>query len=257
MQKMIKSQLFVHPAVTHGFFGRKGGVSTGLYESLNCGPGSNDSEHLVEKNRQRAMALLGLPKKLLLSVHQIHSADVVVIDEVAPFPQKPKADAMVTRLPEVGLGILTADCVPVLFCDPVNAVVGAAHSGWRGAVSGISEATISAMIKLGAERQHICAAIGPAIQQKSYEVGPEFPKLFADQDSSNKDFFIPSIHDGHFMFDLTGYVVHQLEQQSIGLIENIGNDTCEEEDLFYSYRRMTKRQENDYGRQISIIALTS
>lgn len=253
---MIESEALRHPAIKHGFFSRKGGVSTDLYDSLNCGPGSADDEKLVVQNRQRAMALLDLPGKPLLSVHQIHSANVVVIDDTTAFSQKPKADAMVTTIPEIGLGILTADCVPILFCDPVNAVIGAAHSGWRGAVSGIPGATIASMIKLGAEPQYIRAAIGPAIQQNSYEVGPEFPKAFIDLDRNNIDFFIPSIRDGHHMFDLTGYVYRQLEQQSLAEIERMENDTCKEEDMFYSYRRMTKRGEGDYGRQISIIALT-
>lgn len=252
---MLKSKRLSHPLIAHGFLTRKGGVSEGIYQSLNCGPGSNDDPDHVTQNRRQAMARLSMPEASLMTVHQIHSADVVIIDKNTDVSLRLKADAMVTCLPDTGLGILTADCLPLLFADPHNQVIGAAHSGWRGAVAGIAEATISTMIDQGAERSHIRAAIGPGIQQQSYEVGPEFPEPFIKLNSGNKDFFRPSMRAGHHMFDLGGYVFRQLEQQSVGAIDNLGNDTFAEEDKFFSYRRMTQRGEPDYGRQISIIAL--
>lgn len=254
---MLQSNLLTHTGVAHGFLTRSGGVSEGIYQSLNCGPGSDDNPAHVAENRRAAMKRLTLEAAPLVTVHQIHSSDVVFIDENTDLGARPKADAMVTRRTDTGLGILTADCLPVLFADPHNRVIGAAHSGWRGAVGGICEATIAAMIAHGAEKSRIHAAIGPAIQQQSYEVGPEFPAPFLDLDPVNRDFFIPSKRKGHYMFDLSGFVLRRLEEQSIAAIDNLGNDTFVEEDRFFSYRRMSKRGERDYGRQISIIALLS
>lgn len=254
---MLKSRVLESDSVVHGFFTREGGVSEGVYRGLNCGPGSKDDPARVEENRARAMAMIGQPAEALRTVYQIHSTEVLLLDRKEALTPRPKADAMVTNIPGLALGILTADCVPVLFADAANGVIGAAHSGWKGAVGNISKRVVEQMVDLGADRSAISAAIGPAIAQKSYEVGPEFPEPFLATDPSAARFFIPSENPGRHMFDLTGYVRAELEKLGIGAIDLIDNDTCAEEDLFYSYRRMTKRGEADYGRQLSAIALKS
>lgn len=241
--------------VRHGFMTRQGGVSAGIYDSLNCGYGSDDDAGNVTENRTRAVARLDLPHEALATVYQIHSPDVAEV--IAPWPRdkRPEVDAMVTKRPGVALGISTADCAPILFADPEAGVIGAAHAGWKGALTGVTEATIAAMVRLGADVERIHAAIGPCIAQTSYEVGPEFPGRFLAQDAGNRRFFVPSARAGHFMFDLPGYLAHRLALAGIGAIENVGRDTCAEADLFFSYRRMTLRGEPDYGRGLSVIAL--
>ena len=201
------------------------------------------------------MAFLELPEAALATNFQIHSPDVIVVDQVWPRDERPKADAMVTRAPGIALGILTADCAPVLFADTFNGIVGAAHAGWRGALSGVAEATIAAMVKLGAETQSILAAIGPCIAQASYEVGPEFPAPFLSQDEENRRFFGPSQRPGHFMFDLAGYLASRLRASGIAEVEIVARDTCAEAEDFFSYRRTTLSQGKDYGRGLSAIAL--
>lgn len=241
--------------VRHGFFTRRGGHSTGIYASLNCGPGSADDPEAVARNRLHVATALGLTPDNLLTVYQIHSPTVLTVTAPWPGDDRPKADAMVTDRPGFGLGILTADCAPVLFADGEAGVIGAAHSGWRGALGGVCEATIDAMTALGARTDRIVAAIGPAISQANYEVGAEFLEAFLDDDPANDRFFQPSAREDHHMFDLPGYVAHRLDRAGIASIETIGRCTYAEPEEFYSYRRSTHRTEPDYGRQISAITL--
>jgi len=244
------------PRVRHGFFTRQGGVSAGIYASLNCGYGSQDESRNVTENRRRAVALIGLPAETLATTYQIHSADVAEVTKPWPLEARPRVDAMVTTRPGIALGISTADCAPVLLADPVARVIGAAHAGWRGAVTGVVEAVVRAMVERGAEPSRMRAAVGPCIAQASYEVGPEFPAPFLQQDPENRRFFVRSKRAGHFMFDLPGYVVSRLRRLGIGEAASVARDTCAEADLFFSYRRTTLAGEKDYGRGLSAIALT-
>jgi polyphenol oxidase len=243
------------PGLRHAFFTRQGGTGDGLYASLNCGFGSDEAPAVVEANRTRAMALIGRRIEALVTVHQIHSPDVSTVERPWSRSENPKADALVTDRPGIVLGILTADCVPILFADAEARVVGAAHSGWKGTRDGVSEATVAAMERLGARRDRIHAAIGPAIQQKSYEVGPEFPERFTSRDPAAERFFVPSTRAGHFMFDLPGLVEARLAALGLGSVERSPHDTAAEADLFFSYRRATLRGEPDYGRGLSAISL--
>ncbi len=240
--------------VRHGFFTREGGVSCGLYASLNCGFGSGDEPARVAENRARIAARLSVPAGHQVTVYQIHSADVVVVDRPWQASDAPRGDAMVSNQPGIALGILTADCVPVLFADPVAGVIGAAHAGWKGARVGIIAATVSAMLRLGAARARMVAAIGPCIGQDSYEVGPEFPSQFEPEDAG---FFVPSLKPGHFMFDIGGLVAARLAEQQLKTIQRCTNDTAREENHFFSYRRATLRGETVYGRGLSAIVLES
>ncbi|MBT6094349.1 MAG: peptidoglycan editing factor PgeF [Rhodospirillaceae bacterium] len=240
--------------IRHGFMTRQGGVSGDVFSSLNCGYGSGDAETNVRANREHAATALGLNAENLASLYQVHSADVVEVTDVWPIDQRPQADAMVTCKPGIGLGILTADCVPVLFADAEEKVIGAAHAGWKGALAGVVEATIAAMERLGAERRSIKAAVGPCIRQASYEVGPELRQAFTDQDPGHARYFGASERVGHFMFDLAGYVCDAVTA-SDAVVEDVGLDTYADEERFFSYRRATHRQESDYGRGISIISL--
>jgi len=233
------------------FFTREGGVSEGLYASLNCGPGSKDNPYHVAENRRRAAQSFGLEEDKLNTLYQIHSADVLTLD--APLRERPKADAMVTKKKDLMLGILTADCTPVLFHDPVAKVIGAAHAGWKGAQGGIVQNTVAAMVKLGADAPNIRAFIGPTIQQRSYEVGSEFFDRFPPVEQHM--LFVPSAREDHFMFDLPAYVRLKLIALGITHIENQGLDTCSNEAQYFSYRRATLRTEPDYGRQLSAIML--
>jgi YfiH family protein len=243
-----------HPAITHCFFTRRGGVSEGIYQGLNVGRGSHDVPERVERNWEIVAESLNTQKSACCQLYQIHSSDVLTVTE--PFGDaRPKADAMVTKEKGIMLGVLTADCVPVLFADPVHRVIGAAHSGWKGAVSGVLQNTVKAMEALGAQRQNILAAIGPCIHQASYEVGQEFYENFIVESSENDRFFIPSHRPAHYRFDLPGYVHFQLGMLELGGIDQIPYDTCTEEALFFSYRRKTLRGEEDYGRQVSGIVL--
>ena len=242
--------------VRHGFFTREGGVSKGIYEGLNCGLGSDDDKGAVIENRARVASNLGVPKENLLTVHQIHSADVIHVTAPWRYEDAPKGDAMVTTRSDVALGVLAADCTPVLFADNSARVIGAAHSGWKGAFTGVLEATIEAMIELGAERSNIVAAVGPCISREAYEVGPEFRARFIDVSPANDIWFTPSARDGHFMFDLTGYVAHRLNEAAIGTVTRLDRCTYADEAKFFSYRRTTHRGDPDYGRQMSAIALT-
>ena len=241
--------------IRHGFFGRQGGVSAGLYRSLNCGHGSGDDPAKVAENRARAMARLGLDGGRLVTAYQSHSSDVAVVE--APWDREaaPRVDGLVTRERGLALGILTADCAPVLMADAKAGVVGAAHAGWRGALNGVLEAVIEAMIELGARRRTIVAGVGPAIGQNSYEVGPEFPAPFLEQAERNGDFFRPGRREGRFMFDLKGYIVRRLGQADPLDVQILPCDTCAEETRFFSYRRACQRGETDYGRGLSVIYL--
>jgi len=242
--------------VRHGFFTREGGVSDGLYASLNCGAGSRDTAEAVKENRRRAMAMLYLPPEALATVYQTHSSDVVVVTEPWPADQQPKADAMVTDRPGIALGILTADCAPVLLADGKNGVIAAAHAGWRGAVGGVVENTVKAMLDLGAKTDTIVGAIGPCIGQRSYEVGPEFPAPFLAEDKANADFFAPAPRKpGHHLFDLPGYLSRKLSRLGVFEVTRVPADTCRDETRFFSYRRATLQGQSDYGRQLSAILL--
>jgi polyphenol oxidase len=239
--------------VRHGFFTRQGGVSTGLYASLNCGPGSRDAPENVAQNRARVAELLGVDTNRLLTLFQKHSADAIVADK--PWKAVPEADAIVTAKPGLAIGILTADCAPVLFCDAAAGVIGAAHAGWRGALSGIVETTVKAMEKLGAKPERMVAAIGPAISQKAYEVGAEFVEQFVATEPESASFFATDEDSGEPHFDLLGYVGERLQRAGVGAVADLGLCTYCEETRLFSYRRSQHHGEDDYGRQISAIVL--
>lgn len=243
------------PGIKHGFFTREGGVSSGIYASLNGGIGSNDDPALVTENRARMAGYLGVTPTHLLSVWQYHSPECLVVDRPFDMGNRPKADAMATRTKGVALAIGTADCGPVLFADAEAGVVGGAHSGWKGALTGVLESTIAAMEGLGARRERIVAVLGPMISAKAYEVGPEFVARFADAEEGNGRYFTPSTKAGHSMFDLPAYVVARLQRAGVAKAVNL--DVCTyASDRLFSYRRMTHLGEPDYGRQMSAIALT-
>jgi len=241
--------------ISHGFFTRKGGVSEGVYASLNCGLGSGDSKAHVIENRERVARALGGTETKLLSLHQVHSCDVVTVTAPWRHAKKPKADAMVTTQRGIALSILTADCVPVLFADKEHSVIGAAHAGWKGALAGILEKTVEAMGTLGAKPGSISAAIGPCIAQASYEIGDELREQFIKGNPQFAGHFIPAQREQHFLFDLRAAVRDILGKAGITDINTLENDTYIEEDSFFSFRRATHRKEPDYGRQISAIIL--
>lgn len=242
--------------IRHAFFTRSGGVSQGVYATLNGGIGSKDAPDSVNENRKRMAEALGVSPDRFLTAYQIHSPDVVTVVEPWPHDQRPRADAMVTNVRGIALGISTADCGPVLFADAKARVIGAAHAGWRGAFSGVLEATIAAMEKLGANRKHIVTALGPMIRQPNYEVGPEFVIRFREAGDANMRFFAPSERKDHAMFDLAGYVAMRLERAGIEAIDDVKLCTYAEPERFFSYRRMTKLGETDYGRHINAVTLT-
>lgn len=241
--------------IRHAFFTRRGGVSGGFYESLNCGFGSGDAAESVARNRGIAMGQLGLAADRLVTCHQIHSTTVVIVERTWPREAAPQADGMVTRVPDIALGVLTADCAPILFQDPVANVIGAAHGGWRGALGGVVEATIEQMEAIGAARDRIRAAIGPCIARSSYEVGREFQQRFLALDTASKSYFAPAMRTGYFMFDLPAYIEHRLAQAGIGTVQKAHYDTVAEEERFFSYRRSCLRGEHAYGRGLSAIVL--
>ncbi len=236
----------------HGFFTRKGGASSGVFGGLNCGLGSSDQANVVRINRARVAEAMQVAPDHLVTVHQVHSPDVERV--TGPLDTAPKADAMVTATPGVALAILTADCQPVLFADVEAGVIGAAHAGWRGALDGVLEATVDAMVDLGARRDRVSAVVGPSISQAAYEVGPEFIDAFVDQDPANSRFFANGTGD-RYQFDLTGYGVHRLRNAGVGHAEWTRHCTYSDPDRFFSYRRATHAKEADYGRLISTIRL--
>ena len=242
-------------AAPHGFLGRRGGVSTGILAGLNVGLGSGDDRGAIAENRRRAVEAV-LPGAALVTVHQVHSAEAVIAH--APFPDeaRPPVDAIVTDRPGLLLGILTADCAPVLLADAQAGVVGAAHAGWKGALNGVTDATIAAMEKLGARRDRIAAAIGPCIARASYEVDDTFARRFEEADPANERFFFAG-RPGHQQFDIEAYVAARLAAAGVGRVEALGLDTYADEAAFFSFRRATHRGEPDYGREISLIGVAA
>ena len=242
------------PGLRHAFFTRDGGVSEGIYAGLNGGLGSNDDPAKVAENRRRMAEQVGVEPQHFLSVHQTHSPDVVVASGPWQSTSRPLADAIVTRTEGLAIGASAADCGPILLADPRARVIGAAHAGWKGALTGILEATVDAMEKLGAERSGIVAAIGPLIRQRSYEVGNEFVERFIEADAENALFFLPAARENHAMFDLAGFIRMRLENAGVLMIDDTGADTYSDA-RFFSYRRSVHRGEPDYGRHVHAIAL--
>jgi purine-nucleoside/S-methyl-5'-thioadenosine phosphorylase / adenosine deaminase len=255
---MIQSApLSALPNVRHAFFTREGGVSQGIYASLNGGLGSSDTPENVRENRARMAAAVGVAPTHLVSCYQIHSPNVIVAEEPWTRENAPRADALVTRVKGLAIGVSTADCGPVLFADGAAGIVGAAHAGWKGALTGVLEATIASMEKLGAARGRIAAAIGPLIRQPNYEVGAEFVTRFRDADAAYGRFFQPATREGHAMFDLPGFIRSRLERAEIKSVDDLGLCTYAEPARFFSYRRTTHRGEPDYGRHVNAIALAN
>jgi YfiH family protein len=247
------SSLRTLAGIRHAFFTRDGGVSSGIYASLNGGPGSADQPGNVAENRARMAEMLGVQPGHLLTAYQIHSAEVVTID--CPWRERPRADAIVTRASGLAVAITTADCGPVLLADAQARVIAAAHAGWRGALAGILEATVAAMEHCGAQRHRITAALGPMIRQRNYEVGPELRARFTAEDLANHRFFSASPRPTHSLFDLAGYITARLAAAGLEQVEDLHLCTYEDETRFFSYRRSTHRHEPDYGRHINAIAL--
>jgi polyphenol oxidase len=239
--------------VAHGFLGRRGGVSEGICSGLNVGLGSGDDREAIAENRRRAVEAVA-PGARLVTLHQVHSAEAIQVDSPFPDEARPKADAMVADRPGLVLGILTADCAPVLLADREAGVVAAAHAGWKGAIGGVVEATVAAMERRGAERGRIAAAVGPCIARKSYEVDEGFLRRFAQADPENERFFGLG-REGRHQFDLEGFVLSRLAAAGLSRIDALGEDTYSQPERFFSYRRATHKGEPDYGRQISLIAL--
>jgi polyphenol oxidase len=240
----------------HAFFTREGGVSGGIYDSLNSGLGSGDAAGHVTENRARMAQALGVAPGRLVTAYQIHSPDVVIADAPWTPEMRPKADAIVTRVPGLAIGVSTADCGPLLFADAQAGVIGAAHAGWRGAFGGVIEATVAAMETLGAERSRVVAALGPLIRQHNYEVSADFRAQFLRADAAYERFFADGVRDGHAMFDLPGFIASRVQEAGIGRFQDIAVCTYEDPDRFYSYRRSVHRAEPDYGRHVNAIVLT-
>jgi purine-nucleoside/S-methyl-5'-thioadenosine phosphorylase / adenosine deaminase len=254
---MIQLDALAANRIHHAFFTREGGVSEGVCASLNCGFTANDDAKRVGENRARAMRALGIAPEALVTAKQVHGAEALIVEEKWPASNPPKADALVTRVPGLALGILSADCVPVLLHDAAAGVIGAAHAGWRGALSGVVEAAVAAMEELGAQPARMACAIGPAIAQQSYEVGPEFPRQFLAHDPGNAAFFVPAPKPGHFLFDLKGYVARRLKALHIERIAVSPADTAADAARFFSYRRSCLKGELGHGLGLSTIALVS
>ena len=255
---VFHAESLISETLSHGFFSRRGGASTGLFEGLNCGLGSQDGPHPVAQNRSLVADHLDVEVDHLLGLYQIHSAQVVTVDGPWSASERPKADAMVTVTPGIALSIVTADCAPVLLADLGAGVIGAAHAGWQGALGGVIEATIEAMTDLGAQPGQISAAIGPCISQTHYQVGPEFRERFLQQAHTHGDFFLPSPdpqRPDHWQFDLTGFVAGRLKQAGLKALTKLNLCTYADPETFFSYRRSVHKGEADYGRNISAIAL--
>jgi polyphenol oxidase len=251
----IEAGLLMLTGIRHAFFTRAGGVSGGLYASLNGGVGSQDDAGKVVENRARMAAALGVEPRRLLTAYQTHSPNVIVAEAPWATENRPQADAIVTRMRALAIGVTTADCGPVLFAEPRAGVIGAAHAGWRGALTGVIEATIATMERLGASRGRIRAAIGPMIRQANYEVGPDLVARFRAEDPASSRFFAPAQRDGHAMFDLAGYIAARLKRAGVVEVEDVGLCTYADPEQFFSYRRTTHRAEADYGRHVNAIAL--
>jgi polyphenol oxidase len=253
---MMEARSLALTGIRHGFFTRAGGVSGGLYSSLNGGIGSRDSAENVAENRARMATALDVEPRRFLTAFQIHSPNVVVVEAPWTADERPRADAIVTRMRALAIGVTTADCGPVLLADPQARVIGAAHAGWRGALAGVIEAAVEAMERLGAVRGQIRAAIGPMIRQANYEVGPDLVARFAAEDGASNRFFSPAVREGHALFDLGGYVAGRLKRAGVGQIEDLALCTYADPERFFSYRRTTHRAESDYGRHVNAIAMT-
>jgi polyphenol oxidase len=253
---MVEAASLKLTGIRHAFFTRQGGVSGGVYSSLNAGIGSHDSTANVAENRARMAAALAVGPSSLLSAYQIHSPQVVVVETPWKIEERPRADALVTSRRGIAIGVSTADCGPILFADAPAGIVGAAHAGWRGALAGVAEATVAAMERLGAVRGQIRAAIGPMIRQANYEVGSDLIARFAAEDQAASRFFAAAARDGHALFDLSGYVATRLARAGIGHVEDLGLCTYADPERFFSYRRTTHRAEPDYGRHVNAIVLT-
>lgn len=254
---MITADLLTLPGVLrHGFFTRQGGVSTGIYSSLNIGLGSSDERAHVLENRGRVAAMLNVRPEDLITPYQVHSPDVITVSHPFMEDEDRTADALVTATPGLAIGVSTADCGPVLFADPQARVIGAAHAGWRGALTGVLDNTLTAMEKLGARRENIIAVLGPCISAAAYEVGPEFRERFEAEAPGSGRFFGTSGRENHFMFDLQAFIIARLQAAGAGRAESLDLCTYADEARFFSYRRTTHRKEPDYGRQISALVLT-
>jgi purine-nucleoside/S-methyl-5'-thioadenosine phosphorylase / adenosine deaminase len=252
---VITHDLLGAPGIRHGFFTRDGGVSDGLFASLNCGFGSGDAAERVAENRARAAARLDVQADRLVTCYQIHSADVIAVGAPWRREASPRADGMVTTAPGIALGVLAADCAPVLLADAAARVIGACHAGWRGALTGVVESTVEEMRRQGARLERIAAVVGPSIGKHSYEVGPEFPAPFLASDPAVADLFNPARRPQHLLFDLAGYILRRLKRLGVGAADATGGDTAAEDQRFFSYRRACLRGERDYGRLISAITL--
>jgi polyphenol oxidase len=244
------------PGLAHGFFTRLGGVSQGIYASLNGGVGSRDMAEAVTENRARIAAALGAGAERLAVPFQIHSPDAVAITELWPSSARPHCDALVTATPGLALGVTGADCGMILFADQRARVIGAAHAGWKGALTGVVEATVTAMERLGARRGDVIGALGPCIGHRSYEVGPEFVAAFRAAGDDTAGYFTPGRRDGHSMFNLNAYIAERAARAGVGRFEDLGLDTFSDERRFFSYRRATHRKEPDYGRLLSAIVMS-
>jgi polyphenol oxidase len=252
---MIEASILALDGIRHGFFTRRGGVSGGLYASLNGGVGSKDNIEHVTENRARMAAAVGVMPDRFVTAYQIHSPHVVVVETPWTAETRPRADAIVTRMRALAIGISTADCGPVLLADPKARVIGAAHAGWRGALTGVVEATIEAMERLGAKRSQIRSALGPMIRQQNYEVGSDLVERFGTEDPASSRFFAPATREEHAMFDLPGYIDSRLTRAGIRYVEDLGHCTYADPERFFSFRRTTHRGEADYGRHVNVIAL--
>ena len=252
--KLESPLLSAVPGLRHAFFNREGGISRGVYATLNGGIGSSDDPANVMENRRRMAQQLGVRPQYLITAYQVHSPDAVVASEPWEAATRPRADAIVTRTEGLAIGVTAADCGPILLADPNARVIGAAHAGWKGALTGIVESTVEAMEKLGAKRVNIVAAIGPLIRQHSYEVGDEFVERFVETDAENALLFLPAAREGHAMFDLAGFIRKRLQSAGVLIVDDVGVDTYSDE-RFFSYRRSVHRKEPDYGRHIHAIAL--
>lgn len=252
---MIEAETLALAEIRHGFFTRQGGVSDGAYTSLNGGIGSHDDASHVAENRARMAAAVGVEPGRFVTAYQIHSPNVVIAEEAWTPQARPRADAIVTRIRGLAIGVTTADCGPILLADPRARVIGAAHAGWRGALAGVVEATVDAMEQLGAARGQIRAVLGPMIRQANYEVGPDLISRFAAADPASGAFFAAASRDGHAMFDLAGYIAARLARAGIAEVKDLGLCTYADPARFFSFRRATHRAEADYGRHVNAIAL--
>ncbi|MBV1707041.1 MAG: peptidoglycan editing factor PgeF [Hyphomicrobiales bacterium] len=253
--EMLQAENLASPDISHGFFTRRGGLSQGVYASLNGGVGSRDAAEAVTGNRARMAAAMDVEPGRLMVPYQVHSAEALIISAPWKPEARPRCDALVTTMPGLGLGVTGADCGMVLFADLDHHVIGAAHAGWKGALHGVLEATLRAMDQCGARRASIVAVLGPMIHQASYEVGPELRAQFVEKAAANAAFFVPSQREGYFMLDLPGFIIAALQRAGVGEAVSLGLDTYADPERFYSYRRSTHLKEADYGRHVSAIAL--